>query len=54
MPELTLSKVPLGGVDWPYSFHPQHSTLPVLFTPQLWEPPALTPLKLPLGEVDWP
>jgi hypothetical protein len=43
-----------GGVDWPYSSKPQHSTLPVFVMPQVWLLPALTLSKVPAGGVDWP
>jgi hypothetical protein len=36
-----------GGLDWPSSFEPQHSTLPDVVRPQVWFPPALTVAKIP-------
>jgi hypothetical protein len=53
---------PGGGMDWPNSGYvpvlvvpaPQHSTLPLLFTPQVWPLPALKLSNVPLGGVDWP
>ena len=39
--------MPTGGVACPYSFHPQHATLPLARTPQVCASPALTELKTP-------
>ena len=33
-PALSLSNVPLGGLDSPYVLRPQHSTIPLLVTPR--------------------
>ena len=38
-------------MDWPLLSFPQHSTLPLLVTPQVWLPPALTLWRVPDGGV---
>ena len=45
---------PFGGVAWPLSSSPQHSTEPSAFTPQVYEDPALTEANSPDGGVAWP
>jgi hypothetical protein len=45
----------VGGVVFPSPpLNPQQATLPSVFTPQLWKPPALTLVKLASGGVVWP
>ena len=43
-----------GGVDWPRSSAPQHSTSADVVTPQLWSPPALTFKNKTDGGLDLP
>jgi hypothetical protein len=54
LPELTAVKLPAGGLAWPELFEPQQASVPLVRTPQLWEPPPLTALKLPAGGVASP
>jgi hypothetical protein len=48
---LTLLKVPGGLADWRLSLAPQHSTVSLLVTPQVWLKPALTLWNDPEGGV---
>ena len=47
----TETKEPPGGVAWPKSFEPQHSTEPSVLNPQVCNHPALTWAKEPPGGV---
>ncbi len=48
--ELTLVPSPSS----PETFLPHAHTVPSVFTPQLWKPPALTCVNVPAGGVAWP
>src|SRR4051794_30768692 len=46
--------VPSGGVACPRELLPQQTTVPSVFTPQVWLSAALTWVKLPAGGVARP
>ena len=41
-PALIWVNVPDGLDNWPYSFEPQHVTVPSVLIPQVWPYPATT------------
>ena len=53
-PAETEVNVPGGAVASPVAFRPQHSTVPSVWIPQLWNSPAETSMNVPGGESDWP